>query len=156
MLLRLTKQKRQKADIKTALIKHITGLMAERTAIIDRFNVVLTELKAKGCEAKVYDDYIKAVSGIKVDVTDASATWTTITGWLMSAEGGLRWAFNITQFVVIVVVFYLLSIVVGKATKKALSKSKNLSNLLRKFLVMSARRLVFFHWFFCRPRCPGN
>jgi len=133
-----------KADLKTALIKHVTGLMAERTAIIDRFNVVLTELTAKGGDAKEYDTYIKAVSGIKVDVTDASATWTTITGWLLSAEGGFRWAVNIIQFVIIIIVFYLLSIVAGKAAKKAFSKSKHFSTLLRDFLVMTARRLVLF------------
>jgi len=131
-----------KADIKTALIKHITDMMADRTALIDRFNVVLAELKAKGGETEEYDTYIKAVSGIKVDVTDASATWTTITGWLMSPEGGFRWAVNIIQFIVIIVVFYLLSIVAGKAARKALSKSKTFSTLLREFLVMTARRLV--------------
>ena len=133
-----------KANLKTALIKHVTGLMAERTAIIDRFNVVLDELEAKGGEIKEYDTYIKAVSGIKVDVTDAGATWTTITGWLLSAEGGFRWAINLIQFVVILVVFYILSIIVGKAAKKAFSKSKRLSTLLRDFLVMTARRLVLF------------
>ena len=133
-----------KADIKTALLKHVTGLMAERTALIDRFNVVLAELDAKGGETGEYDTYIKAISGIKVDVTDASATWTTVTGWLLSAEGGFRWVLNIIQFVVIVVVFYLLSIVAGKAAKKAFSKSQHFSTLLRDFLVMSARRLVLF------------
>ncbi len=132
-----------KADLKTALLKHVTGLMAERTALIDRFNIVLAELDAKGGDSKEYDTYIKAISGIKVDVTDASATWTTITGWLMSAEGGFRWALNIIQFVVIIVVFYLLSIVAGKTAKNAFSKSKHFSTLLRKFLVMTARRLVF-------------
>ena len=137
-----------KADIKTALIKHVTDLMAERTALIDRFNVVLEELKAKGGETKEYDDYIKAVSGIKVDVTDASATWTTITGWLLSPEGGFRWAVNIIQFVIIVIVFYLLSIVAGKAAEKGLSKSKTFSSLLREFLVMSSRRLILFIGFF--------
>jgi small conductance mechanosensitive channel len=136
------KSKEAKADVKTALIKHITGLMAERTALIDRFKVVLAELDAKGGETEEYDTYIKAVSGIKVDVTDASATWTTITGWLLSAEGGFRWAVNIVQFVVIITVFYLLSILAGKAAKKAFSKSKHFSTLLRKFLVMSTRRLV--------------
>ena len=136
------KSKETKADVKTALIEHITDLMAERTALIDRFNVVLAELKAKGGETEEYDSYIEAVSGIKVDVTDASATWTTITGWLMSAEGGFRWAVNIIQFVVIIIVFYLLSIVAGKAAKKTFSKSKHFSTLLRKFLVMTARRLV--------------
>ena len=133
-----------KADIKTALLKHVTDLMAERTALVDRFNVVLAELNAKGGETGEYDTYIKAISGIKVDVTDASATWTTITGWLLSAEGGFRWALNIIQFIVIVVVFYLLSIVAGKAAKKAFSKSQHFSTLLRDFLVMSARRLVLF------------
>ena len=137
-----------KADLKKALIKHVTDLMAERTAIIDRFNVVLAELTAKGGDSGEYDTYIIAVSGIKVDVTDASATWTTITGWLMSPEGGFRWAVNIIQFVLIVVVFYLLSIVAAKATQKGLSKSKTFSSLLREFLVMSSRRLVLFIGFF--------
>ena len=133
-----------KEDVKTALIKHITDLMAERTVLIDRFNIVLAELDAKGGDRTEYDTYIKAISGIKVDVTDASATWTTITGWLMSAEGGLRLALNMIKFIVIVVVFYLLSIVAGKAAKKAFSKSQQFSTLLRDFLVLSARRLVLF------------
>jgi len=140
--------KEAKTDIKTALIKHVTTLMAEKTAIIDRFNVVLAELQAKGGDTEEYDSYIKAVSGIKVDVTDASATWTTVTGWLLSAEGGLRWAVNIIKFLVIVIVFYLLSIVSGKAARKAASRSKSFSSLLSEFLVLSARRTVLFIGFF--------
>ena len=136
--------KEGKADLKIALVKHITGLMAERTALIDRFNVVLTELSTKGGDTAEYDTYIKAVSGIKVDVTDASATWTTITGWLMSAEGGFRWAVNLVQFTVIIIVFYFLSIVAGNASRKAFSKSTHFSTLLRDFLVMTSRRLVVF------------
>lgn len=137
-----------KADLKTALIKHVTDLTAERTALIDRFNVVLAELEAKGGDVKQYTTFIKAVSGIKVDVTDASATWTTISGWLMSPEGGFRWAVNLIQFVVIVVVFYLLSILAGKATGRAFARSRHLSTLLRDFIVMSARRLVLIIGFF--------
>jgi small conductance mechanosensitive channel len=63
------------------------------------------------------------VSGTKVDVTDASATWTTISGWL-------------------------LSIVAGKAAQKAASRSKTFSALLRDLLVISVRRLVLFIGFF--------
>lgn len=144
----LDKSTEAKADVKTALVKYIIDLRAERTALIDRFNVVLAELTAKGGDSKEYETYIKAVSGIKVDVTDASATWTTITGWLMSPEGGFRWAVNLIQFVVIVIVFYLLSIVAGKGARKVFSKSKHLSTLLRDFLVMGARRLVLFIGFF--------
>jgi len=140
--------KEAQADIKTALIRHVTVLMAERTALIDRFNIVLAELSAKGGNTEEYDSYIKAVSGIKVDVTDASATWTTISGWLMSPEGGFRWAVNIIQFIVIVIAFYLLSVVAGKAAQKVATRSKTFSSLLSEFMVLSARRLVLFVGFF--------
>lgn len=137
-----------KADLKSALIKHATDLMAERTSLIDRFNVVLAELELKGGEIKEYSSYIDAVSGIKVDVTDASATWTTISRWLLSTEGGIRWAINLVKFIVIVLVFYMLSVLAGKAARKISSKSTHLSTLLSEFLVLSARRLVLFIGFF--------
>jgi small conductance mechanosensitive channel len=137
-----------KSGMKKALLAHVTDLMAERTALIDRFNVVLAELTAKGGEPKEYETYIKAVSGIKVDVTDASATWSTLTGWLMSAEGGLRWGVNLVQFVLIMIGFYLASIVTGKAAEKAFARTKNLSVLLREFLVIGIKRTVLFIGFF--------
>ena len=74
---------------KAALLEYLTELRAERTALIDRVNVVLAAFKLKGGDPGEYEQYVKAVSGIKVDVSDASATWATVTGWLASAEGGL-------------------------------------------------------------------
>jgi len=140
--------KEAKEELKSALVKHATNLMAERTAVIDLFEVVLAELELKGGEIKEYNSYIKAVSGIKVDVTDASATWTTITGWLLSPEGGIRWAINLGKFIIILVLSYFLSIFAGKAAKRIAAKSPNLSTLLREFLVLSVRRLVLFIGFF--------
>jgi small conductance mechanosensitive channel len=137
-----------KAELKTALVEYVTELSAQRTAIIDRLEVVLTELAAKGGDRTQYDVYIKAVSGIKVDVTDASATWTTISGWLQSPEGGIRWAVNILQFLFIIFVFYLLSVLAAKAAGRALARSKSLSSLLSKFIVISVRRLILFAGFF--------
>jgi len=137
-----------KEDIKISILKLVNELRAERTALIDRLNVVLKELTAKGGETKEYDSYITAVSGIKVDVTDADATWTTITGWLTSAEGGLRLGLNVVQFIAIILVFYLFSIMVSKAVQKGFSKTQNASNLLREFMVMSTRRLVLVVGFF--------
>ena len=137
-----------KTDLKKALDKYATDLTAQRTALLDRFKVVLTEYEAKGGDIKEYNTYIKAVSGIKVDVTDASATWTTISGWLMSAEGGLRWLINIIKFIVIIAVFYVLSIIAGKATKRVLSKSSHSSTLLSKFLIMATGRLTLIIGFF--------
>ena len=133
-----------KVELKTALIEYATELTAQRTAIIDRFEVVLTELAAKGGDRTQYDSYIEAVSGIKVDVTDATASWIAISGWVKSPEGGVRWAFNVLQFVVIILGFYLLSVIAAKAARKALARSNNISSLLSQFIVLTARRVVLF------------
>jgi small conductance mechanosensitive channel len=133
-----------KAKEKAALLKLLTDLRAERTALIDRVNVVLAELKLKGGDPADYEQYVKAVSGIKVDVSDASATWATLTGWLTSAEGGMRWAVNLAQFLIIVTAFYFLSVVAGKAAQKGLARAQQLSSLLRDFLVIAIRRMVLF------------
>jgi small conductance mechanosensitive channel len=115
----------------------------ERTAIIDRLSIVLDELVQKGGKVKEYEDYITAVSGLHVDVTDASATWTTVTGWLKADDGGIRWAINLLQFLGTIIIFSILALLVGKATRSALSSSKNLSSLLKDFLVKVSKRFVF-------------
>jgi small conductance mechanosensitive channel len=137
-----------KAALKNALAAYVAELVEQRISLIDRLEVVLAELAAKGGDRAPYDDYIGAVSGINVDITDASATWTTVTGWLESPEGGIRWALNILQFIFTLFVFYLLSIVAAKATERALAKSKNQSSLLNEFIVMSTRRVILFGGFF--------
>ena len=129
-------------------LQRINELVADRTALIARFEVVLLELTAKGGDIATYDDYVRAVSGIEVDVTDANATVKAAINWLRSPDGGFRWAINIVIFLVLILAFYLLSILAGKATKKALAKSTRFSMLLREFLVMMARRLVLFVGFF--------
>ena len=137
-----------KTDTKIALDKYATTLTAQRTSLLDRFKVVLTEYEAKGGDIKEYNTYIKAVSGIKLDVTDVSATWTTISGWLSSAEGGIRWLVNFIKFIVILTVFYVLSLLAGKAANRVISKSKSTSYLLSNFLVMAARRITLIIGFF--------
>ncbi|MFT4941827.1 MAG: small conductance mechanosensitive channel [Paraglaciecola sp.] len=132
-----------KVEVKNALNQHVITLDLERTAIIDRIDTVLDELRKKGGEVKVYKDYIAAVSGIHVDVTDASATWTTVSGWLKAEDGGIRWAINFLQFFGTLILFSIFAIIVGKATGSALSRSPNLSSLLKDFLVQVSKRLVF-------------
>ena len=132
----------RKEEIKIALIKHASVLAGERTLLVDRFNVVLNEFADKGGKADEYTTYIKAISNIKLDVSDTSATWIAVSGWLTSAEGGLRWAANIIQFIVTMLVFYLLSVASGRLVKKVFAKSNKLSTLLLDFLQIGARRLI--------------
>jgi hypothetical protein len=69
---------------------------------------------------------IKAISGVDVKIADASATWTVISGWLTSTEGGLRWVKNISFFLVIVLISWILAVLLSKAAKKAVISHKEM------------------------------
>jgi small conductance mechanosensitive channel len=120
---------------KTQILEEVTKLQEQQTALIDRVKAVIDELQKKGGEVGAYEKYLAAVSGIKVDVTDAGSTWTVITGWLKSSEGGVRWLKNIILFVVTIFAFMILSSILGKATRRAVAKAKGASALLKDFLV---------------------
>lgn len=136
-------EKTKAAEAKTALLQDINKLREQRTALIDRTNVVLKELVTKGGDSKAYDTYITAVSGIKIDVKDASAAWSLVRGWITSPQGGIRWGVNIVLFVVTLLVFKVVSSLVGAAVRRAVRVSKGVSNLLLDFLVNSCRKAVF-------------
>ncbi len=128
---------------KTQILEEVTKLQEQQTALIDRVNAVIDELRKKGGEVEAYNKYLTAVSGIKVDVTDAGSTWTVITGWLKSSEGGVRWLKNIILFIVTIVAFMILSSILGKATQRAVARAKGASALLKDFLVNVVRKAIF-------------
>ena len=130
-------------DAKTKLLESVNKLKEEQTALTDRFKMVIEELKSKGGKTEDYDSYIKAISGVYVDVSDASATWTVITGWLTSTEGGLRWAKNIVFFLLIILIAWILSKAVSKAVQKAISNINSASELLKDFIVNISRKTIF-------------
>lgn len=129
-----------KVEEKKEKLVTVVSLREERQKIVDRLNIILAELTRKGGETKDYETYINAVSGIKLDVSDASALWVAIWGWLTSEEGGLRWAKNIGAFLLTLFAFWILSRIAGRAVKRGVKMMRGTSDLFRNFLVNSARR----------------
>ncbi len=130
-------------DAKTKLLESVTKLKEHQTALADRLKAVIEEFRSKGGAIEDYEAYMTAISGVKVDVTDAGAAWTVITGWLMSSEGGIRWAKNIVFFLVIILISWILSKIIGKAIQKAIAKIQSASALLKDFIVNISRKAVF-------------
>lgn len=136
---------RQAANVEQAkdqLLESVTVLRDERVSLIDRLNLVLDQWELKGGEVTEYRQYVQAVSGVKVDVSDWDAAWATIFGWLTSKEGGLRWAANIGTFVGILLGFYLISWFIKKGVAKGLAVAGNTSTLLTNFVLSMIRRLI--------------
>ena len=130
------------AEEKTSLLEQVNKLSEERIALTDRLNVVLNELELKGGDPANYTKYVAAVSGLQVDVSDATATWTTIQGWCTSKEGGIRWGTNLIWAIVALLVFWILGRLAARAVRKALTMSKNTSDLLTTFMTNLVRRIV--------------
>jgi len=133
------------SKVKEHLLVNINKLREEQTALIDRFNVVLSALKDKGGDVEEYEKYVAAVSGLSVDlqtIKDVSAFRIIIWGWLKSTEGGLRWLKNIIFFLLTLLIFYGLAHVLGKITLKTVSASKKFSDLLKHFFVNAVRKTV--------------
>ena len=134
-----------RAESRKNLLKYLTGLREQQTALADRTNLAIDDYERKGGKAEEVDEfrkYVGAVSAIEIDVSDASATWTMVTGWLMSEEGGLRLLKNISVFILIMLVAMFLSRLVSRALKKVIARSRHTSKLLGDFLVVTVRRLI--------------
>jgi small conductance mechanosensitive channel len=129
-------------DEKTKLLESVTKLKTQQTTLTDRLKAVIDELKSKGGKIEDYEAYIKTISGVEVDVSDASAAWTVVTGWLTSKEGGIRWAKNIAFFLVIIIISWILSRVIAKAVKKAVANIQKASTLLKEFLVNITSKII--------------
>ena len=133
------------SKVKEHLLVSINKLREEQTALIDRFNVVLSALKNKGGAIEEYEKYVTAISGLNVDmqaIKDVSAFRIIIMGWLKSTEGGLRWLKNIIFFLLTLLIFYGLAHTLGKITWKTVSASKKFSDLLKHFFVSAVRKAV--------------
>lgn len=135
----------ERSETRKDLLLYLTGLREQQIALIDRANTAIDDFERKGGKAEEveeYRKYVSAIADIEVDVSDVSATWTMATGWLVSAEGGVRWLKNISKFVLIVLVAMLLARLVSRALKRVVARSKTTSRLLADFLVVTVYRLI--------------
>lgn len=143
-------------DEKTAVLEKENQLREERTLLIDNMKAILDELVTKTDNEDTETQsiilnhrlYLRAVSGIHVDVSDTAAAWINLKGWFVSKQGGLRWAENVAMFVGVLLFVWLLARLLGYLARKATRKT-NLSNLQSDFLATSVRwvtLIIGFIW----------
>lgn len=127
---------------KTEYLSTAAELREQRTALVDRLDVVLNEWEKKGGDVESFRKYVIAVSGLNVDVSDASATWVAVKGWLISKEGGQRWLWNIAKFLLILFAFWILARIVGRVADHVVSRWGNTTMLMREFIKKTIRKIV--------------
>lgn len=131
-----------KTDVKVQLVDYSTQLTGERTALTDRLKLVLDKFEAKGGDGKPYRLYIASIGGIKIDVTDRTATLARISGWLTSEEGGLRLARDVGTFLAYMIGSIIVAGIVRMVLRRVMSEDHVTSHLLRDFIVSSSGRVI--------------
>ncbi len=124
------------------LVDSLPQLQEEKAQLLQRLNVVLGELEAKGGDVESYRQYVGALTGVAVDVTDSATAWAVLRGWLMSEQGGQRWGWNIAKFLVLLIAFYFAASIVSKLVRHAASRVQNASQLMVNFLGKFVKQLV--------------
>lgn len=129
-----------------ALVAETDRLRATRSALTERIEVVLDQLRDKGGDAAEFNQYVKAVSGgapVTIDVTDTKTLWLRVDTWLRSPDGGIKVGLNLLWSVVILTAFWILGAILGGLMRRALQSFKKTSNLLRDFLGGLTRKVTF-------------
>ena len=140
-----------KTEEKSTLLAELTDLRAERKVMVDRLDTVLKNINEKiGTDEKgqeldkvlPYRRYIDTVSGISLEVTDAHSAWESISGWVMSEEGGIHWMINITKFLAILLAAWFVSRILSRGARRALEISPSNSQLLNDFIANVINKVV--------------
>lgn len=137
-------QVEQQQEQKQESLDTLNVLREEKSALLTRFNAVLDAFAKKGGDPDEFRKYATAVSGIKVEVTDTSATWSAIEGWFTSKEGGVKWGLKTLQFIVIMIVFWVIARVIGSILRAAIENSEKISGLLKTFINKFITRTIIF------------
>jgi small conductance mechanosensitive channel len=139
-----------KRQEKRALLETVTAMRDERKQLIDRLKAVLTALEIKTPDddsetlALVADHrlYIRAVSGVEVDVQDTTSAWIAIKGWAASEEGGMRLVLNLLRFFGVLIAAWFIAKLLSAAVHRGLKRVRGTSKLLEDFFVKTIRWAV--------------
>ncbi len=146
----LRKTKAEIEEKKVKMLEDVAELRKDRTVLLDHLKAVIDALETKTDQkdtetlAKIRDYrlYVSAVSGIEVDIKDATSTWLVIKTWMLSEEGRYRWGLNILSFFGILVAAWIISGIFSRLINHSMQRVPGTSKLLEDFLVKVSRWLI--------------
>ena len=135
---------------KVKILEEVAKLRKDRTVLLDQLKAVIAALETKTdkndtetlSNIQDYTLYASAVSGIQVDIKDATSTWLVIKTWLLSDEGGYRWGLNLLSFIGILIAAWIVSGIFSRLIHHAMQRVPGTSKLLEAFLVNVAKWIV--------------
>jgi small conductance mechanosensitive channel len=141
--------KAQLEEVLPVWLEHVQQLTAagERaTPAIERAQVILDAIAARGGDVTEAQAYLKAAAGTivaDVDPTDVGGLARRLQEWIASPTGGIRVGTNIVLFLVILLAAKIVASIVSGVIRRMLSKVNKGSELLRDFLANITGQTIF-------------
>lgn len=130
-----------------ALRHHIIELSNKRNEAVEKFLTLVDALESKGADAEQIDryrTYVRSALAAEWSATDVSTLTSATWDWLADWDGGLGILARIALFIGALFALAILGRFVSGVTKRALSQTDNISELLKDFLLKFVFWLTFF------------
>ncbi|MEM1437103.1 MAG: mechanosensitive ion channel domain-containing protein [Pseudomonadota bacterium] len=111
-------------------------------ATVDRLQAALEVFAKRGGDTSVARQYIANATGQSIDLSDPTVFYAQAKAWALSPSGGQKLALNFGKFLAILLVFWLVSRIVGGLVGAAVRRLPDTSSLLLDFLVGGSRRAI--------------
>jgi len=142
----LTEIMRRKTGVRDLVVAYLANLMDARGEVVKRARLVMDKWEKKGAKPEQlapFRTFVDDVTRFQLDVADQATRWSLVELWLKSDAGGIRIARNMGKFLGLMLFFGLLAVLVGMITSRALHRTRNISHLMRDFIIRSIRRVIF-------------
>ncbi|WP_018970290.1 mechanosensitive ion channel family protein [Rubritalea marina] len=113
--------------------------------IAKRAKLVMGSLEAKGGDIKEAQAYINATTDISSDLDPSGRMeylYTLALNWMKDPDGGIVFLGRVLGAILLIVVFWGAGIVVRLLVKRAISKRRSVSRILKDFLIRSVSWVV--------------
>ncbi|MCA8947931.1 MAG: mechanosensitive ion channel family protein [Planctomycetes bacterium] len=138
----LAAKNREISERKIAGNNDNAALTLEQDALVKRVNLVLAAMKDRGGEIETYEKYVNASTGFSLDPADASGFVQYAIQWAISPEGGIALVIQLVKFVLVLIAFRILARFAAGIVRKAVSRMRTTSALLRDFFVTTTSKAI--------------
>ncbi len=129
-----------------AHVQQLTAAGERATPAIERTQVILDAIAARGGDVTEAQAYLKAAGGsivADVDPTDVGGMARRIEQWVVSPDGGVKLGTNIVLFLLILLAAKIVAGIVSGVIRRTLGKVNKGSELLRDFLANITGQTIF-------------
>ena len=129
-----------------AHVQQLTAAGERATPAIERTQVILDAIAARGGDVTEAQAYLKAAGGspvADVDPTDVGGMARRIEQWVLSPDGGVKLGTNIVLFLLILLAAKIVAGIVSGVIRRTLGKVNKGSELLLDFLANITGQTIF-------------